>query len=407
MTGPARRAWVWPLAVTLLMQTESAFLTRMIPVIGPVLTEAAQVTPEQIGYIASMGSLGTMWFLMAGGAMLKRLGPVRLLQLGALVGAAATLLVTIGIWPVMMAASLLIGVGYGPSPPAGSDILARTAPKGARALIFSVKQSAVPLGGAVAGLIIPPLTLLYDWRVALAVAAVLALGAALAVQPLRARIDATRDRDAPLNLAAFVSPRSFAAPFRAMALAPSLWPLTYAGFCFAIAQGTLFAFLVTYLTTEIGVTLAVAGTLFATTQVVGVFARVIMGWVADRLGSGVRALILLSIGSTVMMLVMAAIAPGWSYALMMTAAALAGFAVASWNGVYLSEVAQAVPSERVGDATSGSTFFTFVGYVVGPSVFATMVSAIGSYGLTFALIAAVPLSAGLVLFSIARKLPPR
>lgn len=403
MTVPARAIWFWPLAVTLLMQAEAAFLTRVIPVIGPVLTEAAQVPPEQIGYVASLGSLGSMWFLMAGGSMLKRLGPVRLLQLGALVGAAATLLVTAGVWPAMMVASLLIGLGYGPSPPAGSDILARNAPPGARGLIFSVKQSAVPLGGAVAGLIIPALTLAYDWRVALAVAALLALVAALAVQPLRAGIDVVRDPQAPLDLAAFVSPRSLAAPFRAMRLAPSLWPLTYASFCFAMAQSTLFAFLVTYLIAEVNLTLAQAGTLFATTQIVGVFARVAMGWVADRLGSGVRALLLLAAGSTAMMLAVAAIAPAWPMALMLTVAALAGFTVASWNGIFLSEVAHAVPSDRVGDATSGATFFVFIGYVVGPSAFAFLVTMLGSYGMTYALIAAMPLSAGLILLRVARR----
>jgi MFS family permease len=403
MTAAARHAWVWPLAVTLLMQTESAFLTRAIPVIGPVLTEAAGVPAEWIGYLASLTSLGTMWFLMASGSMLKRLGPVRLLQVGALIGAAATLSIAIGTLPAMIVGALFIGVGYGPSPSAGSDILARSAPAGARALIFSIKQSAVPLGGAIAGLLIPALAIALDWRVALVVAAILAASTALIVQPLRAGIDAIRDRNQPLNLLAFLSPLSFAAPFRAMRLAPSLWPLTYAASCFAIAQGNLFAFLVTYLTAEIGLGLVAAGTLFATTQIVGVFGRVAMGWVADRLGSGIRALVLLAFGSAAMTLAVAAIAPAWPFALMAAVAALSGLAVASWNGVYMSEVAHAVPPAQVGDATSGSTFFTFVGYVVGPSVFALIVGIVGSYGWTYALIAAMPFSAGLVLLRAARR----
>mgnify|MGYP003347142796 CR=1 FL=1 len=46
--------------------------------------------------------------------------------------------------------ALLLGIGYGPMPPAGSRILAATAPKQHRSLIFSIKQAGAPAGGAIA-----------------------------------------------------------------------------------------------------------------------------------------------------------------------------------------------------------------------------------------------------------------
>ena len=78
-------AWVAALGVALVMQTTNSALTRVFPVIGPVLTEAAGVPSESIGVLASAGSLGTMWYLVAGGEFLPRFGPVRLLQVGAAV----------------------------------------------------------------------------------------------------------------------------------------------------------------------------------------------------------------------------------------------------------------------------------------------------------------------------------
>lgn len=122
---------------------------------GPVLTEAAGVPSESIGILASIGSAGTMWFLVAGGDLLARLGAVRILQVGALVAAAGVAIALSGGWWALVAASLLIGLGYGPSPPAGSDILKRYAPARHRSLVFSIKQSGVPLGGAVAAIVIP------------------------------------------------------------------------------------------------------------------------------------------------------------------------------------------------------------------------------------------------------------
>jgi hypothetical protein len=60
---------------------------------------------------------------------------------------------------------------------------------------------------------------------------------------------------------------------------------------------------------------------------------------------------------------------------------------ASWNGIYLAEVARLVPRERVSDATSGSTLFTFLGYVAGPASFALLVRLTGGWGVPMIAIA--------------------
>jgi hypothetical protein len=74
-----------------------------------------------------------------------------------------------------------------------------------------------------------------------------------------------------------------------------------------------------------------------------------------------------------------------------------GFAAASWNGIYLAEVARVSPREAVGKVTAGSTFFVFTGYVIGPSAFAALVQHTGDYTLAFLLTAAMPLTATAVL----------
>src|SRR5512136_2863245 len=195
LSGPAveDRAWLWPLLVTLLMQTVAAFLVRALAVMGPSVTRAAGVSPEKIGHLAGLTAAGTMGFAAMGVLFLKRFGPVRTLQLGALLGAAGMLAVASASWPVMLLAALAIGVGYGPSPPAGSDILGRYAPPGRRALVFSIKQSGVPLGGVLAGLVLPPAVAAFGWRWALVVGALMSVAAALMVQPLRAPLDRARE----------------------------------------------------------------------------------------------------------------------------------------------------------------------------------------------------------------------
>lgn len=395
-------AWVAALAISLTMQTVSAFLTRLLPVIAPVLTAAAGVAPQNIGILTGFVAGGTMWFLMGGSLLLAYFGPVRLLQFGALVGAAATLAIITANWWILLIASFVIGVGYGPSPPAGSEILTRAAPQGRRALIMSIKQSGVPLGGAIAGLLLPPIAAWAGWRISMLVAAALAIASAAAVQPWRASLDTNRDLTRSPTIGNLLSPANLKAPFVVFREIPGILPVTFAGFCFACVQGCVLAFFVTQLTTEVGLSLAVAGAAFSAMQLSGTFARVVMGWFADRLG-GLKALMLLAIASSAMVFVLSRINPGWSSWLVMLVGLVVGTTSTSWNGVYLAEVARLAPPGRVGDATSGSTFFTFSGYLLAPILFALSVPFAGSYGACFLVIALVALLAVPALWRCMRQ----
>jgi MFS family permease len=392
--------WAKALAATLTMQTTAALASRVLPVLGPSVTLAAGVPPENIGHLAAATAVGTMWFLMSGVPLLARFGPVRLLQLGGLLGAAALGLATSGSWPLLVVAAFLIGVAYGPSPPAGSDILDRHAPAGHRSLVFSVKQSGVPLGGAIAGLLVPAAAGLWGWQAGLVAAAALILASVALVQPLRAGLDRGRDDGAPIRTAAMLSPRRLIEPFRALRLAPGLPALTVAGFSFAVVQGAVFSFYVTYLATDLGFGLVAAGAAFALMQGVGVGTRVVVGWVADRIGSARKTLIVLALGSATMATVIALHRPDWPWFVVLAAAALSGLAVSSWNGIYLGEVSRIAPRDKVGEATAGSGFFSFLAYAISPSLCSVVVAATGSYRVAFLMVAAAPLGAAFLLYRV-------
>ena len=385
--------WISALGVTTLMQMTSAFLLSALVVVGPTITAAAGVSPEHIGELSAISAFGTMLFLAGGSPLLVRFGPVRLLQMGTILAALALGLALTGWWPAMLAAALLIGVGYGPSPPAGSDILQRHSPVGQRALIFSIKQSAVPLGGAFVGLLVPPLAVLYGWRLGLTAAAVIAAATTLLVQPFREALDVERDRHGAVPLSTFLSLATLTMPVRAMALSPALPRLTFIGFALATAQGCLLGFYVTYLVADIGVPLTAAGVAFAVMQAAGVAGRIVIGWLADRVGSAMRTLAALAIGSTCASLLTVACASGWPRWAVLSSAGAAGLAATSWNGVYLAEIARVAPHGKVGEATAGASLLTFVGYVLGPAVFAMVVDATDSYRTGFAIAALLPLSA--------------
>ncbi len=392
------------MGVTLAMQIATSILSSAVLVSAPLLTAAAGVAVEKIGYFSSLSTLSSMVFLMVGGPFLVRIGPLRLLQGGLLLTAIATLLVTAAVWPLVLVAALLCGMGYGPIPPATSDILARHTPPHRRGLAFSLKQAGVPIGQATGALIVPILAVLYDWRLGIGVAVLIAIAAVVTVQPMRERFDAARNRQMVLPFAGMLSRKTLIQPFRGVRLSPALPWLAFIGFGFALAQSSFFSFFVPYLTVELGFGVAGAGFAFAVLQLSGAVGRIAAGWWADRT-SNMAMLLVLAVGSAsalVLMTLLPAGLPTWAIA---GAAIFSGFAAVSWNGIYLAELAARVARDEVGEATSGATFFSFIGYVMGPAGFSLVVQATGSYAVTFLLMVAAPLSAALTILKVRRAYP--
>ena len=175
------RDWLRPLIATMLVQVTSAFLSRLVPTIAPVLHEERGISEALIGYLAAFATVGSIAFLLAGGPMMRRYGPIRSLQLGMIASGLGIILIAAPTTAVLFVGMILVGLGYGPSAPAGTEVLQRYAPARHRNLIFSVKQAGVPIGGVLAGLILPAIVGALDWRFTLVFAALIVAASVAAV----------------------------------------------------------------------------------------------------------------------------------------------------------------------------------------------------------------------------------
>ena len=356
----------------MLAQTIASFMGQCLPVVAPLLTAGLGLAPERIGLLSSLTSLGSVVFLAFGGPYLARFGPARSLQLGAIAAIVAMGLAALGWFPALLLAALLLGLGYGPTPPAGSRILAATAPPAHRSLIFSIKQSGAPAGGALAGLIVAPFAGAFGWSAALLLAVAIGSITIVAIHPLRRQLDVERDVGRSIHPRDVFRLATLLGPIATLRAAPMMVSLTCLAFSFSCAQGTLYSFSVTYLTQR-GLSLTDAGFAYACLQIAGVLARIALGWLADRTGRpavnlAVQAYV--AAGCVAVYAVMPADLPLWQVAVVTTSC---GFFAASWNGIYMAEVARLAPPDLVGDATAASALFTFLGYVLAPLLFAAAV----------------------------------
>ncbi len=387
--------WASALAGTLLVQTVCSFASISVPLLGPPLMEQAGLAPESIGLVSAISSAGICWFLACGGAMLNHHGPIRTLQIGMLCMALGVLVMSQPLGVLALLGALAIGFGNGPNTPAGSQILIRSAPPAHRSLIFSIKQAGVPLGGAVAGLAVAPFVLAHGLSATMGMIIAVLLASCLIVQGFRKTLDGERGAGEPRWARALIEPAAMMRCVSALKAHPSLPMLTAVGASFSLLQACLNAFTATFVYTRHGASLAEAGQVVALMQGASMFGRILLGWVADRMGNALRHLGLQALVSAGAVSLLATVGDQGSW-LLYGCAALVGFTAIGWNGVHIAELARVAPLPLVSSVTSASSLFGFAGSVCGPLIFMLLVNWGGSYEVAFHVVAAQLACLGLV-----------
>ena len=389
-------AW-WSLTVTTAIQAMVSMALLTLPAMAPAVARALAVPSTLVGAYVALCYFAAMLSSLVGGTLVRRLGAIRVSQLGLGLCAVGLALCALPWLPAVALGALCIGAGYGPITPASSHLLALTTPAHRMSLVFSIKQTGVPAGGMLAGALVPGLSLWLGWQgTLLAVAGVCALCAALA-QPLRAALDADRQPAQPLALQALFKPIGMVLGH------PSLRALAACSFLFSAVQVSTTAYMVTYLNESLGMTLLAAGAALSVSQLAGVVGRIAWGAVADR-GLGPRNTLMLL--ATLMMagsVLTALLQPQWPTLLIWAIVALLGASAIGWNGVYLATVARQAPPGQAGVATGGTLLFTFLGVVCGSPAFGALAGASGSYRIAFAALALpAALALGLLVWRAAQ-----
>ena len=349
---------------------------------APALLRRLDVGAVAVGLYIALIYLAAMFSSQWGAVLIKRWGPIRTSQVALLITAVGMLLIAATSVPAAALGALLIGVGYGPITPASSAILARTTPPERYALVFSVKQTGVPAGGALAGLMVPGVLNAAGPVWAMAQIAALCVLSALLAAWLRRALDAHREPAAPLPTLAHVTQ-----PMRIVWSHPVLRTLALCSLVFSAVQVCLGSYAVSFLTHDLRWTLVAAGLGLAAAQIGGVVGRVAWGVLADRRDDARGTLVGLALAMAACGLAMPWLAPTTPRGPVIALLAIYGATGIGWNGVFLATVARVVPVQQAAFATSGCLFFTYFGVVVGPPLFGAIGSALGTLGPSFALLA--------------------
>ncbi len=329
------------LTSTLTVQSLAAMALLTLPVVAPSVAESLGISAAYVGLYIALVYVGAMTASLLAGGAVRRFGAIRLSQIGLLLCAAGVAVCAIESPFAMAIGALLIGLGYGPITPASSHLLARTTPAHRMSLVFSIKQTGVPLGGVLAGAIVPSLADMAGWQWAFLAVAAASLLCAIAIQPLCAALDADKDSAQRLSFG-----NGLTGPLKLVLSQRSLMVLAAVSFMFSIAQLSLTTYLVTFLHEDLGISLILAGFTLAVAQTAGVAGRLLWGYLADRFLGSSYMLAALAILIAVCAIATALLQYVDSPLLVIVVVSLFGSSAVGWNGVYLAEVARQAPPAR-------------------------------------------------------------
>lgn len=379
-----------------LAHTIGTITALTLAAIAPVAALAYGVPVYMIGYQASCVSIGIIVALVFGGNLSLRWGSTRVNQAGLMLIACGAALLSVPSFVTIVPASLALGVGYGLLTPAASHILIRFTPPQRRNVVFSLKQSGVPLGGVVAATLMPVITVTAGWQWALWLDAGAAIGMALLLERWRERWDDDRQPATPLVAAN---------PFNAVAMIwqrPRLRLMAFAGAGIVASQVCMQSYTVAMFFEQFSLSLVEAGLILTVAQVGGVCGRLGFGWLADRRRDALGALSILAAILVGVTLSTGTLMLGWPLPLVFVLFFVFGATASGWNGAFLGEAARLAPPGQVSPVTGGSLFFVNVSSVTAPVLFAMAYAAFGSYSLNFGLLC-VPAFIALLCLRRARR----
>jgi MFS family permease len=407
------------LGVTLAVQALAALTLTTPSVLAPAMSRDLGVPAQHVGWLVSAAYLAAMLSGLNGGWLSERHGAVRTSQAAVLACCAGLLLLATGVPWVLLVAAVVIGVGYGLPNPTSADILSRHAPVHRRGLFFSIKQTGVPLGIALCGVVVAPLLALAGWRAALLVLAGPILLAAIVVGASRRALEApvarlpggARGGQGGLPdggkgggkgggepLIAALRARMLL-PLREVFAHPPSRRLALASLVYALTQVAFLTFLVSLLNLEHRLSLAASAGLLSASQAASVVARVGWGYVSDRWVDPTRLLGVLGLLMAVGMLLLGLLPTGTPWPWMLAVTVLCAGTAVSWNGVFYADLVRHVPASQVARATGGTQFMTFMGAMAGSAVFAMLVGTLGGYGRVYAVLAVLPAVTGATLLA--------
>ena len=366
--------WV-VLAIGCLGTAVVGVLRQGLPALGPAFRDGFSLSLGEVGFVFGALAAGMTIGLVPWGALADRTGERPVLAGGLLLTAGALVLAALSeSFAVLLSGLFLTGLFAASATGATGRAVMGWFGRGERGFVLGIRQTAIPLGGALAALTLPAVAIAASLREALLALAGFTLLAAIA--------GAVWLRDPPPS----EPPPGFHPP--PPTRDPRIWRLGIGSGMFVMAQAAVIGFVVLFLHDEHGLGLGEAAAVLAAIQVTSAVARIAVGRLSDRRGRRIAPLRGTGIAGGALV-ALAALLNDAPLAILVPLIVIGGAAMSSWNGLSFTIAAEISGRAKAGTAMSlQNTLVSVLGAVASP-LFGALAGAT-SFATAYLIIAAAP-----------------
>lgn len=349
IAGAKPSRWLLLGALTL-VQTGLSGLQFSLVALLPVIKSELGLSVTRTVVLTSAISAGALVAAIPAGQVTNRLGERRTLTGGAVMAGLAIVVAALlsNTW-LMLAPLIVAGLGVVTSHPAGIRLIMRHFSVRERGGAISLRQTAVPLGGALAALALPPLATVAGWRGAMIAVGVLALALAVLAWVV------VPEREPEEGSAAAQA----AGGFRRVLRTPGVAVGVALSMVLNIGQVAVVTFIALYVHFGLGRSVFVGALLLALVQGSGIAGRILWGVLSDRAFAGRRRPLLIWLGaaSALTLGTLALVGSGTPVWLLALLALVAGLTAVAWNGLAIALTTEAA---GLGGAATAMSFIVMV-----------------------------------------------
>ncbi|MGG2937150.1 MFS transporter [Bacillus pacificus] len=361
--------WVM-LIVATIAQTTATLITYGVGVFALFWKGEYALTNMESGLLVSVVNVGPLFCMLFVGRLLDQYNEKILISISSfLLGSSLLLTNIVSGFNGLLFVLLLIGMFYSVSQPGGSKVILKWFPKENRGLAMGIRQAGIPIGGALAGVLIPFLTVQYNMTYAInSIACICIIGGLLFFVFYKESYVQEEARKGHIKI-------SFWMELKVVICKKELYPIYITGICMISLQMVLVGHFMKFLVKEQSLTSIVAGTVFSVMFFSGMIGRVVLAAISDLFYNGNRRTPLFiavcaSIG-LILLLVMSihTVTSGVLYSV----SALLGFFSIGWFSLFIAEVAELAREDSVGITVSLALTFNQIAIIVAPILFGYIV----------------------------------
>lgn len=360
--------WVM-LIFAMFAQTTATLITYGIGAFALFWKEEYALTDMESGLLVSVVNIGPLFCMLFVGRLLDQYNEKLLISLGSfLLGSSFLLTNIVSGFDGLLFVLLLVGTFYSVSQPGGSKVILKWFPKESRGLAMGIRQAGIPVGGALAGVLIPFFIMKYNMAYAInSIACICIIGGFLFFIFYKEPYVQGKVKQERIKL-------SFWMQLKEVICKKELYAIYITGICMISLQMVLVGHFIKFLVTEQSITPILAGKVFSVMFFFGMIGRVVLAAASDLFYKGNRQTpLFITVCISIFFILMLVMSIHTITNVLYGVSALLGFFSIGWFSLFIAEVAESASEESVGMTVSFALTLNQIAIIVAPALFGYIV----------------------------------